>query len=170
MGNIFTKKSKKVTIEHVSPPTPPRVSVSPPTPPRVSVMEPSPEVSPLSTDDSLSPQVSQVSTLPTIDEKDVSENLPSSSETSTSSSPTTATLVDQIPHYVTPLIPSIIQVQPCEFPPSLESSRKQSLEEGEIFVPPTMIIVSPRNSISLQDPLEPIEECTTTESNATPTV
>jgi len=159
MGNIFTKKSNKITIEHVSPPTPPRVSV----------MEPSPEVSPLSTDDSLSPQVSQVSALPTIDEKDVSENLPSSSETSTSSSPTTATLVDQIPHYVTPLIPSIIQVKPCDFPPSLESSRKQSLEEGEIFVVPSMIIVSPRNSISLQDPLEPIEECTA-ESNATPTV
>lgn len=117
-------------------------------------MEPSPTV----TEDSLTPQVD--------DEKNVMENLPSSSDNSTvSSSPTTATIVDQIPHYVTPLIPSIIQVAPCDFPPSLESSRKSSLEEGEIFVTPTVTIGSPRTSFSVQDPLEPIEECSTTDSN-----
>lgn len=152
MGNLFSKKKK--------------IQTSPPTPPRISIMEPEPEPMPIPT-----PAPIQFTEDPALlsDEKYVPENLPSSSETSTSSSPTTATLVDQIPHYPTPLISSVIQVQPCDFPPSLESSRKQSLEEGEIFVVPSMTIVSPRTSISLEDPLETIEECNTTESNASPT-
>ncbi len=141
MGNIFTKKSKKVVYE----------TALPPTPPRVSIMEPSPTP----TVDSMMPQVEP-------DEKYISENLPSSSEVSVASTAhTESSEVDKIPHYVTPLIPSIIQVAPCDFPPSLESSRKPSLEEGEIFVTPTVTIVSPRTSFSLQDPLEPIEECST---------
>ncbi len=156
MGNLFSKK---------------KIQTSPPTPPRASVMEPDPieAPQPIVLSPTQSTQITETTPTPYVDEKYVPENLPSSSETSTSSSPSTATLVDQIPHYVTPLIPNIIQVQPENFPPSLESSRKQSLEEGEIFVPPTMLIVSPRTSISLQDPLEPIEECVTTESNTTPT-
>lgn len=145
MGNIFTKKSKPL----------------PPTPPRVSIMEPSPTP----TVDSVIPQVDEPMEL---DEKYVSENLPSSSEVSVASSAhTESSAVDKIPHYVTPIIPSIIQVVPCDFPPSLESSRKPSLEEGEIFVTPTLTIVTPRTSISLHDPLEPIEECSTKESNET---
>ncbi len=142
MGNIFTKKAKKSANE----------TILPPTPPRVSIMEPSPTP----TDDSLTPQVDAHE----MDEKYVSENLPSSSENSIDSSHSESSTVDKIPHYVTPLIPSIIQVAPCDFPPSLESSRKPSLEEGEIFVTPTLTI-TPRTSISLQDPLEPIEECST---------
>jgi hypothetical protein len=148
MGNIFTKKAKKVANEIVHPPTPPRVSI----------MEPSPAV----TEDSLTPQVDAHN----VDEKYVSENLPSSSEVSVASAISETSAVDKIPHYVTPLIPSVIQVAPCDFPPSLESSRKPSLEEGEIFITPTLTVGSPRTSFSTQEPLEPIEECSTSkESN-----